>query len=57
MEYNLEGYKSFDEWWKANRERVLEEDNIRRRMTQKQSIADNIDYYIEQAEQDELDRD
>lgn len=57
MEYNLEGYKSFDEWWKANRERVLEEDNIRRRMTNKQAIADNIDYYIEQSEQDELERD
>jgi len=43
---------SYREWWEANKERILAEDEVRRNMNMKWKVKGNEDRYLDQFEND-----
>jgi hypothetical protein len=46
--HNLLTNPSYREWWEANKERILEEDSLRREMTMKYKVAKRPDEFMDQ---------
>jgi len=51
-ERNMLVSPSYREWWEANKERILAEDEVRRNMNMKWKVKGNEDRYLDQFEND-----